>query len=629
MADFVSTQTGVLNDGAQWGLISPGVKGVDWPGNAGDTFTVSVTHVITYNVSEANEMGTVTVNGTLSFQHDADTLLTFAAASKLTIAATGIVEIGTEANPIADNNTAKILVNSTADNVNLLDTASGMIFRAHGREFVFVDTLADDAENTNGDVWIKTVSDMSSEWLVGDTITINHKKQSTGATWVNDTIQAVIASFGAGNTIELDVTVTADAGVGSTWTARVVNVTRNITLGKVGASEVKGNYNTNRPNFAFGSYQFDADCYLKYVQYVGVYNSGFYGATPPGVTEGLVTKNSRLPWSSYATDLVDCIAYSSEYGFYSLSIYTSLTGCYGICCDNGGARSIQAGCQLDDCYFFGNATGINYGIDLGSVNNVKIYCNSIGVANSRRWNNVKDLYIFGNNNGIHSINNLTIPMRNVYLGVDENGNEVPNVAYDYRFQDTFFLNKISNLIFPVAGLVLSGRTLAECLSIEGYGGVEGANIKILAGMDVVKVSADGGGDRPSVDPDGGNGSLVELSNLQSFLAYRLMLAFEHRIWAEASVQKTYRYYVQTTFAGITAGNLKLIGSYLDEAATSSHIAETTHAPAINERGDATDWTQYLEVTITPAQAGWVTLTIWLKEYQAGDEVWIYPLCSIS
>ena len=86
--------------------------------------------------------------------------------------------------------------------------------------------------------------------------------------------------------------------------------------------------------------------------------------------------------------------------------------------------------------------------------------------------------------------------------------------------------------------------------------------------------------------------------------------------------------MQTTYAGITAGNLKLTAEYLDEG-SGGHLGEETNAPAINIRTDDTDWTQTLAVTVDPSQTGWIDFMIELMEYQAGDEVWIWPHVEVS
>src|SRR5512139_2954997 len=114
MAAFTSTQTGNWNDGGTWGNTSPGSKGTDWPGNTGDTATVSSGHTVTYNVSEANEMGLVTVNGLLTFATASNTKLTMGHVD-ISIGATGEVRIGAAGAVIGASYTAEVLWNTTAD----------------------------------------------------------------------------------------------------------------------------------------------------------------------------------------------------------------------------------------------------------------------------------------------------------------------------------------------------------------------------------------------------------------------------------------------------------------------------------------------------------------------------------
>ena len=89
---------------------------------------------------------------------------------------------------------------------------------------------------------------------------------------------------------------------------------------------------------------------------------------------------------------------------------------------------------------------------------------------------------------------------------------------------------------------------------------------------------------------------------------------------------TLTYKVQTTYAGIAAGNLKLIAKYIG---TDGVITEATNAPAINQRTSTSDWTQTLAVTFTPSVPGWVTISMELMEYEAGNELYIWPNPVIS
>jgi hypothetical protein len=145
--------------------------------------------------------------------------------------------------------------------------------------------------------------------------------------------------------------------------------------------------------------------------------------------------------------------------------------------------------------------------------------------------------------------------------------------------------------------------------------------------DIIKTACDGAGDAPSVDPDGGAGYCVEASAIQSNCnaINPLVIIESQRIWLAAAAH-TLTYKIQTTYAGITAGNLELSAKYIG---TNGVITEITHAPAIAQRSADTDWTQTLAVTFTPTVAGWVTIDITLTEYEANNEVYVWPMPVIS
>ena len=171
------------------------------------------------------------------------------------------------------------------------------------------------------------------------------------------------------------------------------------------------------------------------------------------------------------------------------------------------------------------------------------------------------------------------------------------------------------------------------IACENWGRSEGS-MKIYEMFgDIVKTACDGTGDAPSVDPDGGTGNCIEVSNVQSNLGIPtgaiypnvLPIFTNHRIWMTAA-SHTVTYKVQTTFAGITAGNLILTARYIS---TGGALAEITNAPAINTRADDTDWTQTLAVTFEPVRAGWVDFKMVLQEYESGNEVYVWPTPVIS
>jgi len=62
---------------------------------------------------------------------------------------------------------------------------------------------------------------------------------------------------------------------------------------------------------------------------------------------------------------------------------------------------------------------------------------------------------------------------------------------------------------------------------------------------------------------------------------------------------------------------------------SGSTSTVTDNTAISTRSDATDWTQSLDVDVTPAADGWIDFKIELLEYEANDEVYIWPEVEIS
>jgi hypothetical protein len=314
------------------------------------------------------------------------------------------------------------------------------------------------------------------------------------------------------------------------------------------------------------------------------------------------------------------------YGFYSGSVHTisgTVTGCnYGI---NYGTRHTISGtvmgCTSGIIYstghiISGTITGCNYGINYSTGHTISgtiTGCNS-GIR-------------FG---GGHTISGtVTGCNTGIIFGSGHiiSGTVTGNT---YSFNFPFGLTVVksgANVTYTFISRNSVGY--AGRVSVEDYDGTGNAYKVHDAFGDIVKTACDGTGDAPSVDPDSGNGYCVEASNIQSNLSALnpLVIIPSHRIWMTAE-EHTVTYKVQTTYAGITAGNLKLWCSYIS---TASPVARTitSNAPAISQRSGDTDWTQTLAVTFTPAAAGWVDFSIELYEYEAGNEVYVWPTPTIS
>jgi len=277
MAVFTSTQNGNWNDGGTYGNTSPGVKGTDWPGVAGDI--VNIGHTVTYNVSETNELGAVTITngGILTFATASSTKITLGHEDIL-IQSGGELRVGASGAVIAAANTAELIWNTTSDNAKGINVNDGGILNIYGDPTYYGSddetTLANDAENTNGDTVIKTTDDMSAIWTVGDELTIKVEDAGDGSSYTDAIKLGTIQSFDGvdGTLVTLDITITAAAGVGNTWTSPVVNVTRNVKLLKLNASTAIANYNSNRPRIYDVNASGNNNCTVSNAQISGFYS---------------------------------------------------------------------------------------------------------------------------------------------------------------------------------------------------------------------------------------------------------------------------------------------------------------------------------------------------------------------
>jgi hypothetical protein len=150
---------------------------------------------------------------------------------------------------------------------------------------------------------------------------------------------------------------------------------------------------------------------------------------------------------------------------------------------------------------------------------------------------------------------------------------------------------------------------------------------------IFKTACDGTGDAPSEDPDGGSDYCIEVSSVQSIVSTTYSLVIfdydEYKIWCPADVAKTFTFKVQTTYAGISSGNLILRAEYLDGTIGGSTSIETSNSTAISQRSGDTDWTQTIAVTVTPAEEGFVRLRMEFCEYEANNELYIWPKVAIT
>ena len=145
--------------------------------------------------------------------------------------------------------------------------------------------------------------------------------------------------------------------------------------------------------------------------------------------------------------------------------------------------------------------------------------------------------------------------------------------------------------------------------------------------DVLKTACDGTGDAPSVDPDSGSGYCLEASNIQQNCVdvnSALRIIEDVRIWLAAGTH-TLAYKVQTTYT--TSVDLVLTIDYIG---TDGVITRATKSAAVATRDNDADWTKTITSdSFTTTEDGWITVSLDLVEYEANDEVYVWPEPTIT
>ncbi|MFA5714646.1 MAG: G8 domain-containing protein, partial [Candidatus Paceibacterota bacterium] len=536
MADFLSVTSGVQNDGATWGKTSPGEKGTDWPGNAGDTFTVAVGHTVTYNVSETNELGAVTVNGTLTASRSMSTKITLDNTS-LSIGATGVFDFGTEVSPIPVPYTCDVIFNTTGDNEQGFANANGGAYSICGDPdycSVWESTLANNAENTDNDDTIITNDDMEGDWQIGYEITIQREQMGDSSSHTDAVVHRTITGI-SGTTITLDATLTGvTTGVGDTWESKVVCVSRNVRIYKKDAVtdiQSASRYNTNRPKFTDGTTGTNSN-YIKNAQVTGFYTITIQG----GAFINCVIRHGERTFSgSNNNTITGSNLYACNYGFYG-SNNNTITGSNLYAC-NYGFGSSSSNNTITGSNLYACNTGFGSSSSNNTITGNNLYACNTGFGSSSSNNTVSGS-IYACNYGFYSSNNNMVSGK---LGYTQEDASSPN-TYDIRASSITCLN----VKMPAAGLVFYDRNTISGVSevMSEHHNRELNSHLIYRNMgDVVKTSCDGEGTSPFVDPDGGSADCIEVSNLQSNLSnfdcIKVFLPYRNQIYAQSSVEKTY------------------------------------------------------------------------------------------
>lgn len=618
MATFTSVKLGDWNDGGTWGNNSPGVKGTDWPGLAGDV--VNVNHVVTYNVSETNELGVVTINngGILTFATNMNTKLTMGQVD-IDIKIGGELRVGTSGAMIPKEYIAEVLWNTTVlatkglfSNAGAGNT-SGKVTICGDPDYYGSDDdtylQADWAAPASGDSTFYAIDDMSEKWQVGQELVI-HKGGAYVHT-LNDlclvNIRDTVTWDGSKSTIP--VTMIHIPGGAATFKdgGDVVNVSRNVKLGKLGASINIGTYNALTPRAALGVGEGNANSDVRYSQW-----TGFYG----------IIMGNPYPSSNKLNFLGNVVRNNNLYGMQG----GALCNISGVFYSNNQAFSTMSRCIISNAKIFASTIAANLCRKCQFLDSVSIFSNATGFQNIAHTVVFASLYSNLNTIYSNSMNFLTFGGK---LGFDP-FDRVKNNTYDivsYGITDVL----LKNAKIRSEGLVFYLRESYDWdFRVRSEHHNRGVNNQIYYEKSgtMEKVIANGENSRPN-QRLGGLADVIEIIPLTSCNTYGVPVFYEPlRIWHKAGVAKTYRFYVQTTYVSLTSSIFYLTGEYLDED-TGGHLGTVTSTQNISTRSDQSDWSQYLEVIIpATVQSYWVELQIALSDYEA-KKIWVDPKPTIT
>jgi len=667
MAAFTSAIVGPANwnDGATWGKISPGVKGVDWPGNVGDTFTIAAGHTVIYNVSEVNALGLSTINGTLTFSRSMTTRLVFS-HNYLNVESGGYLKIGESSTDfIPQAYTATIEFTTTSD------AARGLIIKNGATCYIFGDPdyIGPNVGTQVAEAWTSgtsfTVQGDMSGWKNGQTIVVG--KNTSVVDHVTNCYFCVVSSatYNAG-TDKTTVVVGSFPGPVAKYTP-VVNLSRNVRVQKFGGNFTSAAHNTNTSLFM----DQNAVPRSKYhdVALRGVY--AFALSVGALEIEKCVVQNGSDNGSGFyfytaATmqcNVNKCVAVCMAYGFQGAAgnastVPQSLSNSYAIACSSlfysfrqlvatncygAGSYSIINDCEAFEwnggCHTSSSGWLMRNGV-YGILRSVDIYRCAAQLITYPGRLEMYDCYVAGMAAALFGSSDGVI-WRGGGIGVRRDGttelctsalllaSSDPNItAGIYQLSNVKYVAPSLGLcVTPVLANVQYPRAIVY---MENVNCVEGVNIIVDSlNTTIYSVNADGTGDNPNLRT-GGNLLIQEITpavDIGLYGSFTRIKCFEHRIWKQAGPY-TVKYYVQTDFASLPAAECYLECEYRSSAIDTS-TTMIKSANAIATRVDQSDWSQFMSVTINTLSEGWITLDCYVAGYESGKKVWIDPLPNIA
>lgn len=318
----VKLQSNFSNVTCTFDNISVKVKTAGYPSSAGDTFTIPSDVTVTVASQETADLGASTVNGVLKFSTAASSKLNFGNVT-LTVGATGTLKMGESGDAIPAAYTAELYFNTTGDNTQGLTVNSGGNWSVEGDPAYYgsdFDTTLS-ADWTSGQSFT-TTDDMSAKWAAGQKILVH--KNALYSAYNTDVVMYTIGSI-SGTTVTI-----SEAAPGTTFNSGglVLNVSRNVVIGKKSATFDAATQNTNMPKISLSG---GGTCSIKYARMTGCgyglqMNSRTAGTTQVGC---VISNQGRTLYSSVIGHIItDCILHGQANLIDSISGGITMSGGY-------------------------------------------------------------------------------------------------------------------------------------------------------------------------------------------------------------------------------------------------------------------------------------------------------------
>lgn len=609
MATFTSRQSGDWDDYLTWNASDLG-----YPGKtaSGDIWTISTGHTVIFNIAMSSyTLAAGSIYGLLSFKTDMSTAM-LVGNSTIIVYPGGELRIGNSDAPIDAAYKAELYINATSDASASITNGTG----ANTGKF----TICGDVDYYGGN----RTARLSSAWTSGQSFTVTGDRSAwdsnggaktcriymnkysvvSGSTYLTHTgiftINTAVYSAETGLTT---ITIN-EAAPGVTYAARapVVFHSRNVIIGKTGASYAAGNVNSNRPQIAFNG-AYNGALTFSYCIVIGIYVM----RAAKSVFTDVVLTNSLYPLytSYYCSGTLTCTSNSN-----------AITGCIYCSFDGEFIGTISSGTILASCgnctfngWFWGGYYGFIYcsrctfNADIfccyiaavhasgECILNGKIYFNTIAFANPLNGNKVS---------GISEI------------GWDDAGNSSPN-SYDIQFSTQADGNMyLLSPKFPASGVLSKNQdnsaAMRACFYSENDNRTDGAMVAYhsVATMSRVTSPVRTGGAAYSWKV------LPRSANTTTFGGVKIFEWTEFNVAAVEQIRSIYIYVYDWTTPPVAA-DLWFEAEYYDSA---SDYGTTV----IKSTTDSTNntWVEF-PVTFTPGRVASVTYKAYFKTYEGAAD----------